>query len=196
MTDGPLLWYLNRGSGLVIMVLLTVSVVLGVLSVGRRPGRRLPAFVTQDLHRNIALLSVVALVVHVVTAVADSFVDIRWWQALVPIGATYEPLWLGLGTLALDLIAVIVVTSLLRARLPHRLWSRVHLLSWGCWVLGVAHGIGIGTDLEDLSGLAVTPTALCVGAVLAAAAYRLGLVASRGRRRARPARRADAVVAP
>ena len=188
MTDGPLLWYLNRGSGLVIMVLLTVSVVLGVLSVGRRPGRALPAFVTQDLHRNIALMSVVALVAHVVTAVADTFVDIRWWQALVPIGATYEPLWLGLGTLSLDLIGVIVVTSLLRSRLNHRLWSRVHLLSWVSWALGVVHGIGIGTDLRDLSGMAVTPTALSVAAVLLAGGYRVSLLVTR--------RRTPAAVAP
>ncbi|MDP2774733.1 MAG: ferric reductase-like transmembrane domain-containing protein [Nocardioides sp.] len=174
MTDGPLLWYLNRGSGLVVLALLTLSTVLGVLALGGRPGRGLPRFVTQALHRNIALVSVVALVVHVVTAVADTYVDIRWWQALVPWwGSTYEPLWLGLGTLALDLIAVIVVTSLLRTRLTHRAWRRVHLLSWGTWALGLAHGIGIGTDLRDLTDWAVLPTAVCVGAVLAALGWRL-----------------------
>ena len=63
----------------------------------------LPRFVSQALHRNIALLSVLMLVAHVTTAVVDEYVDIRWWHALVPVGATYEPLWLGLGTLSLDL---------------------------------------------------------------------------------------------
>ena len=182
MTDGPLLWYLNRGTGVVIMVLLTLSVVLGVLSMGGgRPaadGRRgIPRFVTQALHRNVALLSVVALVVHVATAVADTFVDIRWWQAVVPWwGSTYLPLWLGLGTLALDLIAVVVVTSALRTRLSHRVWSRVHLLSWVAWGVGVAHGIGIGTDLQALTDWAVIPTAACVLAVVVAAGYRFGRV--------------------
>ncbi|MDO9495532.1 MAG: ferric reductase-like transmembrane domain-containing protein [Nocardioides sp.] len=196
MTDGPLLWYLNRGSGLVVLALLTLSTVLGVLSLGGLSpgglrGRGLPRFVTQSLHRNIALVSVVALVVHVATAVADTYVDIRWWQALVPWwGSTYEPLWLGLGTLALDLIGVIVVTSLLRTRLTHRLWRRVHLLSWAAWGVGLAHGIGIGTDLRDLTDWAVLPTAVCAGAVLAALGWRL-VLAARGSAHAEPDRRVE-----
>lgn len=174
MTDGPFLWYLNRATGVVLLVLLTVSVVLGVLAMGGgRPGRGLPRFVSQTLHRNVALLAVVALVVHVVSAVVDSYVDIRWWQALVPVGATYEPLWLALGTLSLDLVAVIVLTSLLRSRLDHRSWRLVHLLAWLAWGLSVAHAVGIGTDLRSASGLAVVPAAACVGAVAVALAVRL-----------------------
>ena len=182
MTDGPLLWYLNRGTGIVLLALLTATTVLGVLALGGRPGRGLPRFVSQSLHRNLALISVLALVVHVVTAVADTFVDIRWWQAIIPVGATYEPLWLGLGTLALDLMVVIVVTSLLRHRLPHRAWYAVHLLAWLAWGLSVVHSVGIGTDLEaDLragADWAVLPTAACVLAVVAAAGLRLSRLRS------------------
>lgn len=177
MTDGPLLWYLNRATGVTLLVLLTISTVLGVLAMGGRPGRGLPRFVTQDLHRNLALLSVVALVVHVVSAVLDTFVDIRWWQAVVPFGSAYEPLWLGLGTLSLDLIAVVVLTSLLRTRLTHRRWRSVHVLSWLAWALGVAHTIGIGTDIEQRSWWAVGPTVVCVLAVVAALGLRLGRAA-------------------
>lgn len=168
MTDGPLLWYLNRGTGVVLLVLLSVSIVLGVLAMGGRPGRPgrgVPRFVTQAVHRNLALLSVLMLLAHVVSAVVDTYVDIRWWQALVPYGATYQPLWLGLGTLALDVVVVVVATSLLRPRLGLRSWRTVHLLAWVAWGLSVAHAIGIGTDLARPSGLAVLPTAVCVGAV-------------------------------
>jgi hypothetical protein len=173
MTDGPLFWYLNRATGVALLVLLTLSVVLGVLALGGRPGRGLPRFVSQALHRNVALLSVVALVAHVGTAVVDGYVDIRWWQALVPVGATYAPLWLGLGTLALDLLVVVVATSLLRTRLGHRSWRVVHLLSWGAWAASVAHSVGIGTDLSSTSGLAVLPVAGCVAAVALALTVRL-----------------------
>ena len=71
--------------------LLTLTTVLGVLSTGQ--GRRfVPRFVGQALHRNLALWSVVLLVLHITTAVVDSYVDIRWWQAIVPwAGATYMP---------------------------------------------------------------------------------------------------------
>jgi sulfoxide reductase heme-binding subunit YedZ len=174
MTDGPLLWYFNRGTGVVLLVLLSLSVVLGVLAMGGRPGRGLPRFVSQSLHRNLALLSIVALVAHVVTAVVDTYVDIRWWQAIVPAGATYEPVWLGLGTLSLDLLAVVTLTSLLRTRLGHRSWRAVHLVSWLAWGAAVVHSVGIGTDLASPSGLAVLPVAGCVAAVVVALAVRLG----------------------
>ena len=105
MTDGPILWYLNRGTGVVVLVLLTHHDRARHRRPRRPAGRGLPRFVTQALHRNLALLSVVLLAAHVVSAVVDEYVDIRWWQAFVPFGATYEPLWLGLGAVALDLIA-------------------------------------------------------------------------------------------
>lgn len=177
--DGPFLWYLNRGTGLVILALFTITTVLGVLSTGGKAGKRVPSFVTQAVHRNIALLSVVLLAVHVVTAVADSFVDIRWWQAVVPwAGSTYQPLWLGLGTLALDLIVVLTVTSLLRTRLSHRLWRAVHLSSYVGWALSVAHGIGIGTDVQAGRTWAYAVVGGCVVAVLAAIGLRLGRLAA------------------
>ena len=80
---GSLLWYLNRSTGLVVLALLTVTTILGILATARG-GRLLPRFVGQALHRNLALWSLVLLVLHVTTAVADSYVDIRWWQAVVP----------------------------------------------------------------------------------------------------------------
>lgn len=173
MTEGPLFWYLNRATGIVLLVLLTASVVLGVLSMGGRPGKGLPRFVSQALHRNIALLSVLMLLAHVTTAVVDEYVDIRWWHALVPVGATYEPLWLGLGTLSLDLMLAVTVTSLMRSRLGHRSWRTIHLLSWLAWASAASHSVGIGTDLADPGGLAVVPTAVCLAAVLAALGVRL-----------------------
>ncbi len=173
MSDGPLFWYLNRATGVVLLVLLTASVVLGVLSMGGRPGKGLPRFVTQAMHRNIALLSMLMLLAHVGTAVVDEYVDIRWWQAVVPVGATYEPLWLGLGTLSLDLLAAVTITSLLRSRLDHRVWRLVHLLSWLAWLAAATHSVGIGTDLSDPGGLAVLPAVACVVAVLLALAVRV-----------------------
>lgn len=172
-TDGPFLWFLNRGTGMSLLVLLTVTVVLGLLARPARPGRAVPAFVPQHLHRNLALLSVVALGVHVATAVADSYVDIRWWQAIVPVGATYEPVWLGLGTLALDLILITVVTSLARGRIGLRGWRLLHLLTWPAWAIAVVHGIGIGTDYRSGSPWAIWTTVACCAAVAAALVVRL-----------------------
>ena len=146
LVEGPLLWFLNRGSGFVLLAALTGTVVLGILATQGRAGARVPRFVTQTLHRDVGLLSTVFLVVHVTTAVVDTYVDIAWWQALAPFGATYQPLWLGIGAVSLDLILVVIVTSLLRHRIPHRLWRTLHLSTYAAWALGVVHGLGIGTD--------------------------------------------------
>ena len=104
--DAPFLWYLNRTSGFMLLGLLTLSAVVGVLSTSSRPQRGVPTFATQLLHRNISLLAVVMLAAHVTSAVIDTYVDIRWWQTFIPVGATYQPLWLGLGAIAFDLIVV------------------------------------------------------------------------------------------
>jgi sulfoxide reductase heme-binding subunit YedZ len=172
LTDGPLLWYLNRSTGLVVLALLTLSALLGVLSTGRG-GRLVPRFAGQALHRNLALWSVVLLALHVVTAVVDTYVDIRWWQAFVPwVGATYLPLWLGLGTVALDVIVLVVLTSLFRARMRHRSWRVLHLLSYVAWGVAVGHGLGIGTDLRN-PGWERTTVWACVVLVSGVAVLRL-----------------------
>jgi sulfoxide reductase heme-binding subunit YedZ len=171
--EGPALWYLNRGSGTVTLVLLTATLVLGVLSLGGRPARGVPRFVTQAVHRNLALLAFALLGAHIVSAVVDGYVDIRWWQAVVPVGATYEPLWLGLGAAALDLIVLVVVTSAFRQRIRQRTWRLLHQLAWPLWGLSLAHGVGMGTDLRSGWWLV---TAACAMAVPLAAAWRLALL--------------------
>lgn len=176
--DGPFLWFLNRGTGFVLLGLLTLTVVVGISATRGRAGGHVPRFLTQTLHRDVGLLTAVALVVHVTTAVVDSYVDIRWWHAVLPVGATYQPLWLGLGTLTLDLVAVVVLTSLLRHRMPQRLWRALHLTTYAAWVLAVAHGLGIGTDTG--SGFATAVYLTCAGAVGLAVLVRLaGLLVAR-----------------
>jgi sulfoxide reductase heme-binding subunit YedZ len=171
VTD-PVLWFLNRGTGVVLLVLLTATVCLGVLATRRTFHPLWPRFVTQELHRALSAVSVVVLAGHVVAAVVDEYVDIRWWQALVPFGATYRPLYLSLGTLALDLLALVVLTSLARGRLGERTWRRVHGSAYLAWAASVVHGIGIGTDVA--SSWFVRLTVGCVAAVGVATLVRLG----------------------
>lgn len=167
--DAPFLWYLNRTSGFVLLGLITVSAVLGVLSSASRAQRGVPTFATQLLHRNLSLLAVVLLVIHVSSAVIDTYVDIRWWQVLLPWGGTYQPLWLGVGAVAFDLILLIVLTSLLRSRMRHSPWRVIHLLSYLVIALAAIHAIGIGTDTNDPRGWGIVfcVSVLAVGALLA-----------------------------
>jgi methionine sulfoxide reductase heme-binding subunit len=141
-----LTWYVTRGSGLVALVLLTIAFVLGIPTARSSDRRLAPRLIVQLLHRNASLLAVVFLAVHVATTVADSFVHIRVVDAFVPFIAGYHTLWLGLGTIALDLMLAVVVTSLLRHRLSYRTWRTVHLAAYGCWPIALFHGLEIGSD--------------------------------------------------
>ncbi len=170
--DTRALWYLARGTGMVSLVLLTAVVVLGVLTTVRwsRPGW--PRFVTMDLHRNLSLMVVVFVGVHVVTAVADPFAPLSLLDAVVPFGGRYRPVWVGLGALAFDLLVALVVTSLLRLRLGHRRWRATHWLAYLAWPVAVLHGLGTGSDVRVGWDEAVTWG--CVAAVVAAVWWRVG----------------------
>ena len=174
------LWYAARGSGLVVLLVLTATTVLGVVTTGRVAGRAWPRFALADLHRNLALLGCVFLVVHIGSSVIDPYAGIGWLDAVLPFGSRYRPLWLGLGAVALDLLLAVVISSLLRRRLGHRAWRAMHWLVYLCWPVAVVHGVGIGTDTRGWTALTVTGS--CVVAVLGAGGYRLWL-AARTRRR-------------
>jgi DMSO/TMAO reductase YedYZ heme-binding membrane subunit len=164
------LWYTTRGTGLVALLLLTASVVLGVLQVQRWSAPGSPRFVVVTLHRAVSLLVVVLLSVHVLTAVLDPFAPIRLADAVLPFAGAYRPLWLGLGAIAFDLLIALTLTSLLRRRLGLRAWRGVHWLAYACWPVALVHGWGTGSDTKTAWMLAITLG--CSGAVLAAVAWR------------------------
>jgi sulfoxide reductase heme-binding subunit YedZ len=179
---GPWLWYLDRATGLVLLVLLTLVTVLGVLASRRSSGGWVPAFVPQRLHRNLAVLSLGLLAAHVVTGVVDEYVDLRWWQTFVPFRGAYQPLWIGLGAIAVDALAVVTLSSLARARFGHRAWRILHLTAYAAWPAALAHAVGLGTDMGTRAGAFLV--AGCVGVVLTAVLVRVGDLLVRRPRRA------------
>jgi predicted ferric reductase len=169
--SNTILWYATRGAGAVTLVLLTAVVVLGVLSVLRLQTPSWPAFMTTGLHRNLALMTTVFLALHIVTAVVDPFTNLGWSAALVPFSSSYRTFWLGLGAIAFELIAAIVVTSLVRGALGHSAWRAIHWLTYAAWPIAVVHGLGTGTDTWSAWMLAIT--AGCIASVGVAVVLRL-----------------------
>ena len=145
-TSGSAYWYLTRGSGAVSLVLLTASVALGVVNVQRWRARGWPRFVTDRLHRNVSLLVLVFLALHILTAIVDGFVPISVRDVFVPFGGAYRPLWLGLGAVAFDLLLALTITSVLRSRIGWRGWRAVHWTAYACWPVALIHGLGTGSD--------------------------------------------------
>src|SRR6202167_5820191 len=132
MSVSTAFWYASCATGIVAMLLLTAVLVLGILvnRQGRLPG--LPRFAVTSLHRNLSLLAVVFIVVHVLTAVLDSYVSIPVASGVVPFVSGYERFWLGLGAVSFDLMLAMIVTSLLRGRLNRGLWRAIHRLPHLC----------------------------------------------------------------
>lgn len=169
--SNTILWYATRGAGAVTLILLTAVVVLGVLSALRLQSTAWPAFLTTGLHRNLALMTTVFLALHIVTAVVDPFTNLGWAAALVPFSSSYRTFWLGLGAIAFELIAAIVVTSLIRGVLGHGAWRAIHWLTYAAWPVAVLHGLGTGTDTWSVWMLAIT--AACIASVGVAVVLRL-----------------------
>jgi methionine sulfoxide reductase heme-binding subunit len=159
-------WYLTRSTGAVALLLLTVTVALGVIDVRRYSTPNWPRFLVDALHRNVALLSIVFLVLHILTAVLDSFAPIGLIEAVIPFVGAYRPFWLGLGAVAFDLLLAVTITSMLRRHFGHSLWRRIHWLSYAAWPVAVLHGFGTGSDVKD-SWLLVL-NLVCLAAVLGA----------------------------
>jgi len=166
------IWYTIRATGVVALVLLTVTTVLGLLSASRVRTRRWPAFAQVDLHKRATLFALVFLGLHVLTAVVDSYVHVGLLAVLVPFVSPYQTFWTGLGTIAVDLLVAVAVSSALRQRIAPRTWRGLHWLAYGCWPFAMAHALGTGTDAAQLWMDAVA--AACTIAVLCALVWRIG----------------------
>lgn len=140
------LWYLTRGAGAVSLVLLTSSVLLGIGTWTRWASARWPRRFGMGLHRNIAMLSVVFVVLHIVTSVIDGYVPLTLLDAVVPFGAGYRPIWVGLGAVAFDLLLALIITSLLQRRMGWKRWRATHWAAYACWPIAVLHGVKTGSD--------------------------------------------------
>ena len=165
------LWYFGRATGVAVLALFTLVVVLGIVSRSGRPLPGLPRFAIAAVHRQVSLSAVVFLALHIGTLWLDPYAKLRLTDLVVPFLARYRPLWQGLGTLAAELVAVLVVTSLARNRLGPRVWRTVHWVAYLCWPFAVAHAVGTGTDRS--SRWLLLTVAGCVLAVAAAVVWRM-----------------------
>lgn len=146
MTDLPLWWYTARAGGVVAWVLLTAAVLAGLLLRSRLLGRlHHPAWLT-DLHRHLGGLAVAFTAVHAVALLADSYVQIGPTDLVVPFASHWRPAAVAWGVVAFDLLVAVEVSSLLRRRIPRRLWLSLHLTSAPLWLFATLHAVWAGSE--------------------------------------------------
>ena len=168
---GKAFWFLTRASGLVSLILLSATILVGIVASVGWTTERWPRFLSQNVHRNLSLLCIAFVGVHVVTTVADGFVPIGYLDAVLPFRSPYRPIYLGLGALCFDLLLAVLISSALRHRIGYSSWRFVHWLAYLCWPIALIHGLGSGTDTPLPIVLVVE--AACTAAVFGAFAWRL-----------------------
>lgn len=180
-------WYVARAAGIVAWALAMSSVVWGLAISTRALGRTpRPAWLF-DLHRFLGGAAVIFTAIHVGAILLDSYVHFSLVSVLVPFTGTWHPVAVAWGIVALYLLLAVELTSLARARVPKRLWRRVHYGGFGLYALSSIHAVSAGTDGRSPGFLI---------AVVASGAVIGTLTAIRVARAAARARAASAVVAP
>lgn len=167
----PALWALGRGTGIVALVLFTITLVLGIVTRSGRPVPGLGRFGAADVHRTAALTGTALVAAHVGSLYLDPYAQLRLVDLVVPFLGAFRPLWQGLGTLAVELLGIVTVVSLLRHRVGPRVFRAVHWLTYAFWPVALLHALGNGTDAATpwFRGVAVA----CIAAVGLAVGWRL-----------------------
>lgn len=168
---GNPLWFATRASGTVALILLTATTVLGMVGAGRYAPSALGRFEVAALHRNLSVLSLALLSVHIGTALADPYVPLGWISGLVPFLSPYRTLWVGLGTVAFDFLLAVALTSAVRLRIGLQRWKAVHYCAYAAWPIAVFHAAGTGSDTK--LGLQFTLYVGSIAAVVTALWWRL-----------------------
>jgi sulfoxide reductase heme-binding subunit YedZ len=156
---------------MVALVLLTATVVLGMLMSSRAKLGSWPRFAVEDVHRFAGLVTWSFIAVHGLALLADGYYSFTLGNLLIPGTTPYRPLATGFGILATELLAALALANRLRRSISYSFWRRAHYMNFAVWALALAHGITAGADRDTAWGLAIF--ALCAGAVGGVTAWRV-----------------------
>jgi sulfoxide reductase heme-binding subunit YedZ len=170
MTHDPTFWLLARASGLTAYVMLTLSVLAGLVLKARPFGKAIRPATLTGLHRMLALSGLGALAGHALALVLDTTVKVSPLGLLVPGLVGYRPLATSLGVLAAELMVIVYASFSLRKRIGAKNWRRLHWATYGIFAAATAHGLAAGTDSSRPQAFALYAGA--VGAVVAATTWR------------------------
>ncbi len=139
-------WNALRAAGIGAYVMLFLAVCWGLVSTTTPFGRLVSKPTATLLHGFMSTCGLALLAVHLGALLLDRYVRFDLRGLLVPMAASYRPIPVALGVVAMYLSAAVVVTSWLRKRIGTTWWRRSHLLAVPTFVLSLAHGLLAGTD--------------------------------------------------
>jgi methionine sulfoxide reductase heme-binding subunit len=142
-------WELARASGLAAYAALCIAVLTGLA-----PRTRALSFLAQNravraLHDWTPWIIIPAALTHVVALLLDATAQISLVSVFVPFQTSYGQLAIGLGTISLDLLIVVLVTTWMRRSMSNGAWQFFHRLSYVGFVAMFLHAVMSGTDLAS-----------------------------------------------
>ncbi len=170
MRHDPTFWLMARAFGLTAYVMLTLSVLVGLV-LRARPFRGLKPSAVTDLHRTLALLGLGSLVGHAAALVLDTTVKVSVPALFIPGLISYRPVWTSIGVLTAELMVIVYASFSQRKRIGVKNWRRLHWATYGIFAGATAHGLASGTDSSRPWAFAMYVVA--VGAVAAATTWRV-----------------------
>lgn len=143
-------WYLSRASGFVAYLLLWGSVMWGLLlSTGLgRAWMRPPQLL--DAHQFLSAAGAGFACFHGLVLIGDRYVNFPLRAVVVPFAASYEPLLVACGQIAIWLSLLLIVSFHVRRRIGSRAWRRLHYASFAAFWLALVHGLLLGTESATL----------------------------------------------
>ena len=193
MRHDPTFWILARASGLSAYVMLTLSVLAGLL-VKSRPVRALKPAAVVDLHRILAMLGLGLLAGHATALVLDTTVKVSIAGLFVPGLVSYRPVWTSFGILSAELMVLVYASFSMRKRIGPKNWRRLHWATYAIFASATVHGLAAGTDASRPWAFALY--ALAVGSVALATTWRFLVPPTPARARRRPAPTRTAEITP
>ena len=180
-------WLAGRSAGMVAMLLISCSVILGLAMAARALPSRWRRDAVQ-VHQHLALIGLGAISVHGMLLAADPWLKAGVKGIVVPFAIGYRPLWTGLGIVGGYLAAILGLSFYVRRRIGVRLWRRMHRFTVVVYVLSLAHALGSGTD----ASIPVVRYAMLSSALPVVFLFALRMVRSRRLSGARQAKVASA----
>jgi predicted ferric reductase len=141
-----LVWYTIRATGIIAYLLLTASVVAGLMMTNRALPAGQPRVDLFDVHSFTALLAIVFGGVHGLALLLDTFIGFTPAQILIPFISSYEPFGVGIGIISLYLTGGIYASFWAKRFIGHRAWRALHFGSFLGFLMAAGHGILSGSD--------------------------------------------------
>jgi sulfoxide reductase heme-binding subunit YedZ len=147
-SQNHLFWYLSRTSAFLAYILLFINIVFGLGLKTKFLDKLSARWQSFDLHQFSALLAMAMITLHIFSLLGDQYMSPTLSDLLIPMSASYRPIWTALGILSFYVLIIIVLSSYLKRFIGQKIWRMIHMLSFVLFYVILYHGLRSGSDTQ------------------------------------------------